>query len=459
MRRLYTALVSALFVLLGPLVLPLLWLWPRGRKGLGQRLGLLPREQGRLALVGQGSLWVHAASLGEVNAIAPVLKLLTKKLENVPLVITCTTPAGQEQARKLFPEAVATLILPLDLPWMLRPWIRRFDPRFVLVAETEFWPNFLHELKEHGAQVMLANGRVSEKSFGRYLWLRPLFKDALLCFDVLSMQDEASAERIRALGAKASRVRVTGNTKFDIMDEAQAAAENAGELRSALGLKENAPLIVAGSTRPGEEILMLQAFERIKNSLPTLKLLLAPRHIHRVAELESLAKAQGFQVSRRSQGGIGAADLILLDSLGELAGAYSLGQLAWIGGSWGPYGGQNPLEASAQGLPVLFGPHMEHFSEPAAALLEGGAALQIDASDLAETSRRILKSRVERAAMGKAGLLAMKRFSGAARRNADLAWKLAVLEKLRHDERDWRAKSAYAALKHSEFGSSLDPED
>jgi 3-deoxy-D-manno-octulosonic-acid transferase len=247
---------------------------------------------------------------------------------------------------------------------------------------------------------------------------------------------------------------VTGNTKFDVADAAKAARRQGERLRDELGLAEGALLIVAGSTRPGEEELLLRVYQQLRSRNRGLKLLLAPRHLQRLSELQSLIEKTGLAHCRRSSGRAGA-DLILLDSLGELSSAYSFATLAWIGGSWGPYGGQNPLEASAQGCPVIFGPDMRHFSEPARLLLEAGAALQCPIELLAEFSGKLLGDQARRLAMAAAAAEALKKGAGASRKTADLAWKLALLARLKREESDWRNQSAFASLKVSEFGSSV----
>jgi 3-deoxy-D-manno-octulosonic-acid transferase len=452
-RRLYTLVLSLALLALCPL-LPFLMLWPRLRRGLLQRLGLQPRELRERMYVGEGSLWVHAASLGEVNAVAPAMQSLVARLGGVPLLFTCTSLAGLDQAKKLFPDAAAHVLMPFDLPLFLAPLFRRYRPRFAVLAETELWPNFLSLLHGAKCQVLLANGRMSEKSFRRYERFRALFAPALLCFDALAVQSDDDAERFIALGAKTSRVVVTGNTKFDVGEAARAAKKRGERLREELGLKEGAPLIVAGSTRPGEEAMLLKAFKALKSEFKGLSLLLAPRHQERFGEVEGLISRAGLKGSRRSRGAA-TGEVILLDTLGELGAAYSFATLAWIGGSWAPFGGQNPLEAAAQAIPVLFGPDMRHFKEPARVLLAGGAALQLEASDLPGATRLLLSDPARREAMGAAGRAVLKAASGASLRTADLAWKLAVLARLRESEHDWRNQSAFASLKVSEFGHTV----
>jgi 3-deoxy-D-manno-octulosonic-acid transferase len=304
---------------------------------------------------------------------------------------------------------------------------------------------------------MLMNGRLSERSLRRYSLWKGLFSQALLHFDVLAVQSEEDGQRFTELGAKISRISVTGNCKFDVLEQARAERRRGEALGAELGLENGAPLILAGSSRPGEEEKFLEAFKGLRQKRPGLKLLLAPRHLERVSKIEKLCRYLGFEVSRRSAGRV-KSDLILLDTLGELSALYSLGTLAWIGGSWGPYGGQNPLEASAQGLPVLFGPDMAHFREASRVLLEAKAAIQCGAQELEARSLELLKDSGAREAMGQAALAALKKHAGASQRSADLAWKLAVLAQTRDKDRDWRNQSAFASLKVSEFGKGISAE-
>jgi len=372
---LYTFFALVLSVLALPL-LPFVALVPRWRKGLLERLGILPKEIRRQALMHEGCLWVHAASLGEVNAVAPVIRELLPQLPRQAILFTSTTIAGRDQARRLFPQATACLLLPIDLPWLLRPWIRRFKPRLVVVAETELWPNFLRELKVHGAQTLLANGRLTERSFKRYKLLRGAMGEILENIQVFAMQAAPDAERIKALGARAARVVVAGNTKFDLAADLSSAKAQAEVLRRELGWRKDQPVIVAGSTRPGEEALLAGAFVELRKHFKDACFVVAPRHLQRVEEAEEALRAAGLIAVRRTQWSQAkGATGVLLDTLGELKNFYALAEpagLAWIGGSFQDFGGQNPLEPAALGVPTVFGPFMRHFPEVAAALVEAG---------------------------------------------------------------------------------------
>jgi 3-deoxy-D-manno-octulosonic-acid transferase len=457
---LYTLVLTVLCVALAPL-LPLLLLVPRSRWGLGMRLGILPKAVREQAWLSEGSVWVHAASLGEVNAVAPVVRELMPKLPRQALVVTCTTQAGCQQAKRLFPQASACLLLPVDLPWLLAPWIRRFKPRLLVLAETELWPNLLLQMKAHGAQILVANGRLTERSFRRYRRLGRAFAALLESIDLFAMQADADAQRIQALGARPARVSVAGNTKFDLGLDPEAARIDAAQLRRALGWTAGAPVLVAGSTRPGEEAALLAAFAKLQKQLPTARLVLAPRHLERRAEVEALLKKGRWQWVRRSQAAPAKdADLLLLDTLGELRAFYGLaydGGAAWIGGSFRDFGGQNPLEASAQGVPVFFGPSMRHFPDVAQALLDCGAARQVTEGELADATLALLKDSKARQAAAEAGEACVRGRSGAGRRTAELALKLLLVSRMHRDGQAWRGEGQDQFRKVTEFGSAGDP--
>lgn len=459
MRTLYSLLLSLLALCLLPF-LPILLLHPRVRRGLGMRLGLLPRAVRERALLSEGSLWVHAASLGEMNAVAPVLRELTPKLPRLAVVITCTTVAGQEQAQRLFPQAEACLLMPLDLPFLLGPWMRRFRPRLALIAETELWPNLLHAFHAHGACVLVVNGRLTERSARRYRLAGPAVAAMLEDVDLFAMQSAADAQRLLALGARKARVQVTGNTKFDLAGDLAAALEAVGELRRGLAWGAGAEIVVAGSTQQGEEALLLDAFRALRRSRPQARLVLAPRHLERLDDVKALLKKGRWKAVLRSQGApAGDAEVLLLDSLGELKAFYALAAergLAWIGGAFCDFGGQNPLEAAALGVPVLFGPHMRHFPDIARALLEAGAARQLEAGALAAASAALLDDTKARRGMGEAGRRCVAEHAGASRLTADLGLRLLLLARLRQDGQAWREEGFNSLRKTTEFGSSVE---
>lgn len=431
-RWTYTALLTLLVLLALPFT-PLLMAVPRWRRGLLQRLGFLPPALRDNASLSEGCLWVHAASLGEVNAIAPVVRRLQGRFPRWQLVITCTTGAGQDQATRLFPRALAHLLLPLDLPFLVDPWVRRLRPRLTLVAETELWPNFFSALRRQGSLVMLANARMSERSAKRYAWVKPLFEPLLRDLDGVAAQSQEDAERFLGLGARQARVKVTGNTKFDQAHAQRAARLAAKECRRALGWNTRTPVLVAGSTRPGEEEGLLDAYLALRKQRPELRLVLAPRHPQRVSEVERILKAKRLRWQLRSTGQVPAeGEVLLLDTLGELSVFYRLAWVAWIGGSFADFGGQNPLESAGLAIPTLFGPSMRHFKEPASALLSAAAAAQAkDMAELQRLSAELLDSAAARKRMGLAGSKLVRELAGASAATADLAWRLVLIARLR----------------------------
>jgi len=454
----YNLLLHLALILLWPFLLIAALLSPKLRPGLPQRLGLLPLRYRRQAWVGEGCIWLHAASLGEVNALLPVAALMARALPREPFVFTCTTQAGLARAQSGFPQARAHLLLPLDLPWMLRPLLRRYQPRLCVIAETELWPNFIRLLKQQRCRVMVANGRLTQKSLEGYNRFRPLFHEMALRVDCWAMQSQEDAQRIKLLGANPLKVVVAGNTKYDA-----AAAQPPGDpaaLKAQLGFGARRRVLVAGSTRPGEEAGILAAFAELAAQGREWALLLAPRHLERSDEVLGLVQASGLSWRRRSAPVDGPpADVVVLDTLGELAGFYACAELALVGGSFADWGGQNPLEPAALGLPLVFGPSMRHFRDIAADLLAAGAACQVSLPELAGALAGLAGQPRQLKAMGKAGRELVAAKAGAARRNADMALKLYTIDHFQNRERHWREDAAYPAQKTQEFGAIFERHD
>ncbi|MGH7441346.1 MAG: 3-deoxy-D-manno-octulosonic acid transferase [bacterium] len=462
MLSLYSVLLCLVCLLVAPLT-PLLLLWGPFRRGLLQRLGLLPRVLRDQAWMSEGCLWVHAASLGEVNAVAPVVRELLPRIPRQALVVTCTSLAGREQARRVFPQAAACLLLPLDLPFLLAPWIRRFRPRLLLVAETEWWPNLLHQMKIHGAQVLVANGRLTERSGRRYARLGNFFAAVLEDVDLFAMQAREDADRVISLGARPARVLVAGNTKFDVSADLESARSGATALRRVLGWPSGDPVLVAGSTRPGEEAPLLAAFAVLKKALPGARLVLAPRHLERVPAVEAVLRAGRRRwVSRTSGESAQDAEVLLLDTLGELRAFYALAReagAAWVGGSFRDFGGQNPLEAAALGVPVLFGPFMRHFPEVAEVLLAGGGARQAAVEDLGRVSVTLLSDAGARRAAGLAAEVCVRARAGASKATAELGWKLLLVAHMVAQGQVWRGEGVESFRSVSESGGAAQDPD
>lgn len=350
--------------------------------GLPERLGLIPRNK----LPGGPRVWVHAVSVGETVASRPIETAVQAALPGYHLLHSSTTLAGQAHAAKLIGDTGQVVAFPFDLlpcVWLALLCAR---PALVVVMETELWPNFLTVARWLGCKVMVANGIVSDRSLQGAARLGPLYRWTTAQVDAFCMQAPEFCERISTLGADPTRVSVAGNSKFDQADISVSLGEQM-TLRSAMDLSRDEPVLLAGSTHPGEEEVVLQAFRLARNDAPTARLVIAPRHLHRVQDVEQLIVAHGFAAARRSK--IGTAPtppdaVIILDTIGELARAYALCTAAFVGGSFVPVGGHNILEPMGLGKAAIFGPHMHKQRDLAAIALEAKVGFQTEnAEDLA----------------------------------------------------------------------------
>ena len=393
------ALYSLALVLALALAAPY-YLW-KGRAS-GHHLRTLRERLGRLPpalATGEPSIWVHAVSVGEVLAARGLVDALRARFPSRRVVVSTTTPTGHAVARQAL-GADGLFFNPIDLPWAVRRVLAGVNPSLLVLVETELWPNLIHEAHRRGARIALVNGRLSPRSFPRYLRVRALLARILRQVDLFLMQGEAHAERARRIGAPPGRVRVTGNLKFDALGDAAPSAAMA----ALLGDGSGPPLWVAGSTAPGEEEAVLRAFVRAREAAPSLRLLVAPRHPDRGAEVSSLAERAGHHVARRSAIAAGAwrgGDVLVLDTLGELSAAYAFATVVFVGGSLVPAGGHNILEAAVAARPVVVGPHMENFQEIADDFRAAGALVRVSGpGELGETVARLLQNSEERERLG-----------------------------------------------------------
>jgi 3-deoxy-D-manno-octulosonic-acid transferase len=373
------------------------------RAGLRERFGHVSPDVVS-ALHGRRPLWLHAVSVGEVIAAVPLVNALRQRFPHLPILISTVTETGQATAREKM-AAAACLYFPLDYPWVVHQVIARLQPRLFLMVETEIWPNFLRELVRQAIPAMLVNGRISPRSFRGYRHLRPFMRRVLPAISSFTMQTNLDAERIIAIGAAPSRVHITGNIKYDLALEALTSADEHA-LRADLGIGE-APVFMAGSTHRGEEDIVIAAYRQVRAQVPALRLLLAPRHLDRLDEVEALLREHQLTVYRRSHGYLssqsGAAPVLLLDTIGELAKLYAVGTVVFVGGSFAPIGGHNVLEPAAHRKAILFGPHMHNFHQIAEALLEAGGALQVhNPKALGEHVSMLLRQPERRYALGEA---------------------------------------------------------
>ncbi|WP_372653117.1 lipid IV(A) 3-deoxy-D-manno-octulosonic acid transferase [Alcanivorax borkumensis] len=395
MRTIY----SALWYLLLPALFLRLWL--RGRKAPAYRLRWKERMAwGYRSGILKKSLWVHAVSVGETLAAAPLIERLLEDYPDVPLLVTTTTPTGSERVQALFGGRVTHVYCPWELPTALNRFMRAFDPQLVIVLETELWPNLCAAVKRHGAKLMLMNGRLSEKSYQGYGKLPRLIRPMMARFDALAVQTQVEAERYMALGAWPERVYPIGSVKFDMTLDA-AVKQAAAALRSSFG---NRPVWIAASTHPGEDALVLAAHMILRKHKPEALLILVPRHPERFAAVANQVREAGLSVARRSQQESAAGvDVYLADTMGELLMLFGTCDVAFVGGSLVPVGGHNLLEPAAWQKPVLTGPHLHNFTAIGQLLDDaGGLSVVEDAQSLGATLLALLDDPAQCARQGKA---------------------------------------------------------
>jgi 3-deoxy-D-manno-octulosonic-acid transferase len=370
------------------------WLWQMAttrkyREGLGERLGLIPQRIRRRILdagATQRVIWLHAVSVGEVLAISRLVAELGVALPNHLVLISTTTRTGQALARERF-GADRVFYCPLDLPWAVRSWLRALNPALMVLAETEFWPNLLTCCFRRNTPVAVVNARISDRSWPRYRRLRGLWSPWLSMLTAALAQTELDAERLKQLGC--ANATVCGNLKFDIRSTQEAEATRLLRKNPAAGLR----LVVAGSTLEGEEALLLAAWLELLAANPNLAMILAPRHPERFAAVATLLERSGIKWRRRSEwttGSLGPGEILLLDSIGELASVYSLASVAFVGGSLVPAGGHNPLEPAQFGIPIVMGEHFFNFRAIGDVLLEHEALKIATPQNLAATIASLL---------------------------------------------------------------------
>lgn len=369
-------------------------------------------------------IWFHAVSVGESVALSPLARAIKERLPHASIIVSTGTETGRDKAGELIRDADGFLFLPLDFPSFVRRVVNRVQPDLFVLMETELWPNLIRRLKLHGTTIAVANGRISDRSFPRYRRLRGFLKSVLADIDGFFMSSELDAERIRAMGALPDRIHVTGNTKFDAaLGSLPHGAEE--KYREVLQLKESERVFVAGSTHPGENEIVLAAFDRISRRFPDAVLVLVPRHVEKTPEIVThISQLGGHPPYLRSSADSGqprdGRRVVVVDRTGELFGLYSIADVVFIGGSLVRRGGQNIIEPAAWGKPVLFGPSMEDFRDAAEILVRTGAAKEIgNCDELTEAVMRLLSDPRDAAERGRLGRDEILRNVGSAARTAD----------------------------------------
>ena len=330
------------------------------RQGFRERLGRIPRHAASAG--NQPAIWVHAVSVGEVLAVSGLVERMRQSWPKHRILISTTTDTGQELARKRFGRE-NVFYFPMDFVFAMRPYLRAIKPELIVLAETEFWPNFLREAHASGAKIAVVNARISDRSRPRYLRFRWALRRMLAHVDLFLAQTHQDAERLQAIGAEESRIEVVGNLKFDI--QLPATPIIVEQLRSALAAEKAGPVLVCGSTVEGEEPTLLRAFENIRVAQPRAVMILAPRHPERFDAVATLVRQMDLSLLRRTrwQGEPLTGAIFLVDSIGELSALYALADLAFVGGSLVPRGGHNIIEPAQQGVAIVTGNHTENFRD------------------------------------------------------------------------------------------------
>jgi 3-deoxy-D-manno-octulosonic-acid transferase len=421
---LYNALLLAAAAFLVPFYGARMLLTGKYRKSIGPKFGFHPPEAAS-PMTGAPRIWIHAVSVGEVTAAAPIVAALYSRFPGSCIVLSTSTETGQEIARKLVPAAKAHIYFPLDIPRVVSKVLALVRPDLFVPVETELWPNFIRICRRAGIRIVMANCRLSPRSFRRYHLTRFFWKKILLNLDEAGVISATDAARLAALGMPSERIHILGNAKYDGL-AARVSPAIEKEIIDLLGIAPGEEFLVAGSTHAGEETVILDVYRRLLEIRPDFKLILIPRHIERGPAVAELVRQAGFTdcvAMSEIQAGRSRREekVILVDVIGELFKVYSLAAVVFCGGSLVPKGGQNLLEAAAWGKVVFYGPHMEDFRDEQALIEEAGAGITVaDGEELFAGIVDILSHPDRLRQKGEAGRQAVAANAGAAERYVDL---------------------------------------
>ena len=422
----YATLSSGIFVA----GLPAFWFYTRltgrFRKGLEERLGLFPAQELRRCHPSR-PIWIHAASLGEVRVARSIMNHLEKLVPDCTVILSTNTDHGHDLAHELF-DTGSVVYAPFDFFLSVRKAISAVNPKVMVFLETEIWPAWITETHRRGIPCALIHGRISPRSIGKYLTFRPLFRDVLKHVNTFSMITEEDAQRIVDMGADPKRVEVNGNAKHDLLaSQTDPAIEK--RMQKLLCLKPSQPVLVGGSTREGEEEVLLEVYGKILKAFPETVLVIAPRHIVRTSHVENLVRQQGLESQLWTDlvrpGVERTAPVVIVNAFGDLFKIYSAGTVIFCGASLVPLGGQNPLEPAVWGKMVFYGPSMEDFLDARKLLEQEGAGVEVKNSDaFAEKSLFFLNHRDELRERGRRARDALLRNQGASERHARVLARL-----------------------------------
>jgi 3-deoxy-D-manno-octulosonic-acid transferase len=421
----YSSLLLATLVLGAPYWLVRMATSGRYRAGLRGRLGLVPQGL-RRAVAGRNVIWVHAVSVGEVLAATQLIRELKAALPGWVVAVSTTTETGQRLAAERLPDS-PVFYLPLDFAFAVRRYLRVLEPKMLVLMESELWPRLMDECAKRCIPMAVANARISDRSFPRYMRLRRLWRPLLKRISQFLAQSGETAERLVKIGAPAERVKVTGNLKYDVRVGSDTALTEMLRARLPAGSR----VVVCGSTLEGEELILLQAWPAVLAAEPRAVMVLAPRHPDRFTAVAAMVAESGFRLIRASEfrrqpEAVAGGDIFLLDTIGDLAGIYSLGAVAFVGGSLVPRGGHNPLEPVQFAVPVVMGPSFENFRDVVQTMRADDAIRIVSPESITVTLIAMLQNTKKEMAMGERGRKVFEAQSGATARTVQAL--MALLE-------------------------------
>ena len=393
------------------------------RIGFWQRMGYYSDEIKR-ELINQSPIWVHAVSVGEVIASTPLVKGLRREYPDAKIILSTVTDTGQQIAKERIKEADYIIYFPFDFSWSVKRALNTINPIVCIIMETELWPNFLREANKKAIPVAVINGRISERSFKRYRMISLFMKSVLESVRLFSMQTEEDAKRIIAIGADKRNVNVSGNIKYD-SEFKEIEEEKVKEIKNTLGVNNNDRIFIAGSTHPGEEETIIRLYSHILKNHADFRLVIAPRHIDRVGDVEEIVKRKGLASVRKSEIRNPKSEIqnpiIIIDTIGELGFMYSIADIVFIGGSLIPHGGQNILEPAFYKKPVIFGKYMMNFQEIAKEMILSGGGIQVnDEKELIKEVDGLINNGKKMIEIGEKGYQVIMKNRGALQKNLEL---------------------------------------
>lgn len=427
MQSIYNIVLSLFLVVLSPYYMLRLWRRGNWQKGFGQRFGRFDHKV-KQSVTNSHTVWIHGVSVGEANIAIHIVQKLHALRPLLKFVVSATTTTGMEQYVRKLPSYVTKIYYPIDLRKCVDRALGVIHPELIILVEAEIWPNFLWRARRRKIPVVLVNARISRKSFARYQQFGFLFRPLFGQFVLVGAQNSEDKDRLISLGCRPEVVHVTGAMKFDVTAPVIQTRLDVRKLLSLIGVSESNPILLAGSTHPGEEKVIAQIYLNLKKQFPTLFLILVPRHFERGSAVGSEVRDLGIRFHYRTDLSAlrqppeeRATDCLVVNTTGELIYFYEVATVVFIGKSLLGEGGQNPIEPASMGIPVVFGPHMDNFQEIAQALVQNGGAIQVpDAADLESTLEKLFLSPSKRVAMGAAAIETTKERQGALGKTLDL---------------------------------------